>query len=355
MRRVSTVAARCWSGGDAHGANAAVQNAQQTFVSSDATIKADAMQRGDGGKVVVWADGATQFNGNISARGGSISGNGGWVEVSGKQWLGYTGLVNTTAAHGLTGSLLLDPTDITIGVAPDTTTMTCTIAGVCTDVTTTPSNLNITTLVTQLGSSNVTVDTTSALGGGVGNITIADSLVYSSPNTLTLNAAGTGFILVNTNTSNLTAVIPLQISVSGGGSLLMQTAGGSIGIGAAGGVNITGGGSFTANAGGATSDLIFSSAINTGTGAINLTAGQSVTELRGWQSYHDRAADNQIGWRYHFEWRQCCGQLCGNEHGKWKHRTDQYVFESGAGWYKPNRRWRGDGDQHRQHQPRRER
>ena len=263
-------------GGDAHGANAAVQNAQQTFVDATATIKADALQNGNGGKAVVWADNATQFSGNISARGGAVSGNGGWVEVSGKQWMGYTGLVNTTAAHGLTGSLLLDPTDITIGVAPDTTTMTCTIAGVCTDVATTPSNLNITKLVTQLGSSNVTVDTTSALGGGVGNITIADSLVYSSPNTLTLNAAGTGFIQVNANNSILTALTPLSISVSGGGSLVMQTAGGSIGIGALGGITITGGGSFTANAGGATSDVIINSAINTGAGAINLTAGHDI-------------------------------------------------------------------------------
>ena len=266
-------------GGDAHGANAAVQNAQQTFVSSDATIKADAVQRGDGGKVVVWADGATQFGGNISARGGAVSGNGGWVEVSGKQWLGYAGLVNTTAANGMVGTLLLDPTDITIGVAADSASMIYT-AGAFADATTTPSNLNVATLQNQLAFSNVTVDTTSGLGG-TGNITIADSLAYSSPYTLTLNAAGTGSILVSTNTSAIITVIPLSINVTGGGSLVMQTAGGSIGIGAAGGVTITGGGSFTANAGGATSDVIFNSAINTGTGAINLTAGRNVTELAG--------------------------------------------------------------------------
>lgn len=269
------------AGGDAHGANAAVQNAQQTFVSSDATIKADAMQRGDGGKVVVWADGATQFNGNISARGGSISGNGGWVEVSGKQWLGYAGLVNTTAANGMVGSLLLDPTDITIGIGLDSTSMIWNLGTLSfSDVTLTPSTLNVNTLVTQLASSNVTVDTSSLLTG-TGNITIADSLAWNSANTLTLNAAGTGSISVNTNTSSMVAVIPLSINVAGGGSLVMQTAGGSILVGAAGGVNITGGGSFTANAGGTTSDVIFSSAINTGAGAINLTAGQSITEITG--------------------------------------------------------------------------
>ena len=268
-------------GGDAHGANPDVQNAQITYVAPTAAISADAVQSGNGGKVVVWADNATQFDGNISARGGAISGNGGWVEVSGRQWLGYAGLVNTTAANGMVGSLLLDPTDITIGVGTDSASMVWNATtSSFSDVTLTPSTLNINTLVTQLGSSNVTVDTTSGLGGA-GNITIADSLIYSSPNTLTLSAAGAGTIGVNANTSPVVAAIPLQISISGGGSLVMQTAGGSIGIAAAGGVTITGGGSLTANADGVASDVIISSVINTGAGAINLTAGRNVTELTG--------------------------------------------------------------------------
>ena len=37
---------------------------------------ADAGQTGDGGKVIVWADGDTRFYGNISGRGGAQSGNG---------------------------------------------------------------------------------------------------------------------------------------------------------------------------------------------------------------------------------------------------------------------------------------
>src|SRR5262249_49796193 len=57
-------------GGDYHGSNPDVQNAQQTYVSPDATINADATNSGNGGKVVVWADGVTHYNGSISARGG---------------------------------------------------------------------------------------------------------------------------------------------------------------------------------------------------------------------------------------------------------------------------------------------
>jgi filamentous hemagglutinin family protein len=259
-------------GGDAHGANPAVQNAQQTFVSSNATIKADVLQSGNGGKVVVWSDNATQFNGDISAQGGAVSGNGGWVEVSGKQWLGYAGLVNTMAAKGATGSLLLDPTDITISTAADTSlviggfSMICS-GTTCSDVLTTPSNLNVTTLQNQLALSNVTVDTTSGLGG-MGNITVQNAITWANANSsLTLKATGLGSITTNATITNTNT-----------GGLSMVTAGGSITIG--GGISLAGG-TFTANAGGAASDVIINSAINTGAGAINLSAGQSITELAG--------------------------------------------------------------------------
>src|SRR4051812_4316855 len=65
-------------GGDQHGANAAIQNAQTTTVDSDAQIRADATHTGDGGKVVVWSDDTTRFNGNIFARPLGAIGRGGF-------------------------------------------------------------------------------------------------------------------------------------------------------------------------------------------------------------------------------------------------------------------------------------
>src|ERR687886_586103 len=100
-------------GGDYQGLGT-VPNALRTFVSSDSTINADAVSNGQGGRVIVWGDETTRFNGNITARGGLFSGNGGLVEVSGKQFLDFRGNVNTLAANGNPGLLLLDPTDITI-------------------------------------------------------------------------------------------------------------------------------------------------------------------------------------------------------------------------------------------------
>jgi len=100
-------------GGDYKG-QGTVPNAQQTYVSRDSVINANAVQNGDGGKVVIWADDTTRFYGTISARGGAQSGNGGFVEVSGKGSLVYKGNVNVLAPQGMSGRLLLDPTNIVI-------------------------------------------------------------------------------------------------------------------------------------------------------------------------------------------------------------------------------------------------
>ncbi|WP_168208348.1 YDG domain-containing protein [Janthinobacterium tructae] len=102
-------------GGNFLGAGAE-QNAHTTTVAAGASIKADAMTAGNGGSVAVWSDGATQFNGSITARGGSTAGNGGQVETSGKSLnINASAAVNTGSPHGVPGDWLLDPDDITIG------------------------------------------------------------------------------------------------------------------------------------------------------------------------------------------------------------------------------------------------
>ena len=101
-------------GGDFHGDNPEVLNAQRTTVMDDVRITADALVSGDGGKVVVWADDQTVYRGSVSARGGASSGDGGFVEISGKQTLVYRGSVDTRAPQGATGTLLLDPASIVI-------------------------------------------------------------------------------------------------------------------------------------------------------------------------------------------------------------------------------------------------
>ncbi|MCC7517988.1 MAG: filamentous hemagglutinin N-terminal domain-containing protein [Verrucomicrobiae bacterium] len=104
-------------GGGAHG-DGPILNSQYTLVNPYATVRADATSAGDGGKVVVWSDGETDFQGTISARGGPGGGNGGWVEVSGLGALGYAGRVDAAAPAGAGGVLLLDPKNITVMDTP---------------------------------------------------------------------------------------------------------------------------------------------------------------------------------------------------------------------------------------------
>ncbi len=101
-------------GGGFQGRDPTLHNSRATLVSSDSVIHADATERGDGGTVVVWSDGRTIFGGDISVRGADQGGDGGLVEVSGKENLLYRGHTDATAENGKTGTLLLDPTDIRI-------------------------------------------------------------------------------------------------------------------------------------------------------------------------------------------------------------------------------------------------
>ena len=85
-------------------------------------------QRGDGGKVVLWADDRMSFAGTIRALGGREFGNGGFAEVSGKKTLDYTGSADLLAPAGKAGTLLLDPEDFTvwsgIGLPPSGSSIT---------------------------------------------------------------------------------------------------------------------------------------------------------------------------------------------------------------------------------------
>ena len=101
-------------GGDYQG-QGSISTAEQTYISAGTTMAADALVSGHGGQVIVWADAATRYLGTITARGGNETGNGGFVEVSGKQNLQFTGQVDIGTVTGVPGQLLLDPATVVIG------------------------------------------------------------------------------------------------------------------------------------------------------------------------------------------------------------------------------------------------
>ncbi|MEI7667039.1 MAG: YDG domain-containing protein, partial [Synechococcaceae cyanobacterium ELA263] len=170
-------------GGGLQGGDAAVPNAQTTLVDGASSIRADATEKGKGGTVVVWADGATRVDGVISARGGAAGGDGGFVEVSSRGQLLWGGTVDARAPLGSWGTLLLDPYNITIANTTQTTNP---------DFTPTSNNsvINTGSLISALNSSNVVVSTGLAGSSGFqdGTITLADALSWSSSSILTLEA-----------------------------------------------------------------------------------------------------------------------------------------------------------------------
>ncbi len=211
-------------GGDEHGTNPNVQDAQYTYVDPNAVINANAITTGNGGKVIVWSDLGTQFYGNITSRGGSQSGNGGFVETSGKdllQVIGGSVNASASAVNGNPGTWLMDPFNVTIA---GTTTNGSFNAG-NPDVFT-PSGNNATvdasTIITALnGGTSVTINTTGA-GSQAGDITITSAIntsVTGSP-TLTLNAVGS---IHDTNTAQFTNLSgQLNVIFNAGGAVTIS-------------------------------------------------------------------------------------------------------------------------------------
>ena len=139
------------------------------------------------------ADSHTDFLGSITALGGLTTGDGGFVEVSGKNTLNFSGTVSTLAAHGKTGTLLLDPRTIEI------------VASNGTDAAV--SYITVTNLAAALGSNDIIIDAAGSAAlpaslsatagtGTAGSITVSSALSWSGSGNLTLTA-GVGGIEIN--------------------------------------------------------------------------------------------------------------------------------------------------------------
>ncbi|NGO53481.1 filamentous hemagglutinin N-terminal domain-containing protein [Allomesorhizobium camelthorni] len=146
-----------------------VPTASTVTLDSSTTLRADATDQGDGGKVVVWSDEATSVAATITARGGANGGDGGFVETSGAILnIGEETNVSTTAARGETGTWLLDPNDFTVAASG--------------------GNITGGLLTAQLGSNNIVISTASqGTPGGNGDIFVNDQVLWNA-NTLTLRA-----------------------------------------------------------------------------------------------------------------------------------------------------------------------
>ncbi|MEM6501924.1 MAG: CHAT domain-containing protein [Cyanobacteria bacterium P01_C01_bin.89] len=117
-----TAGGTVWIGGEGAGGTA-LPVAQQTVVNRFSKLDASALGTGDGGEVLIWSESATLFDGVIAATGGAFGGDGGFVEISGRDRLQVAGSVDVGASFGTPGSVLFDPENILIvaGTPNDTT------------------------------------------------------------------------------------------------------------------------------------------------------------------------------------------------------------------------------------------
>jgi filamentous hemagglutinin family protein len=177
-------------GGDIHGGNSAIPDAALTYVGPQARIRADALESGDGGTVIVWSNQQTQMYGDISARGGAHGGDGGFVESSSKNILDFQGLADLRAPAGASGTLLLDPSDITIGSGNSTSDVALPSAAPFTiTALNSTSILSAADLHNELNLGNVTVSTSSSASAPLGGtIAVAAPIAWSNANSLTLAA-----------------------------------------------------------------------------------------------------------------------------------------------------------------------
>jgi filamentous hemagglutinin family protein len=209
-------------------------NAKRTLVDNNTRILSDAYTEGDGGRVIIWSDDTTLFNGQVSAQGGSIRGNGGFVETSGKQHLGVNvGHVTTFAPQGHIGEWLLDPATVNIVTGGNAT-----LPQVADCSTTSSLSIDPTTLAAANSAVTICCDQVPD-----GSITVSNGVSMGANASLTLNAGSTGFIRLNNNISTidqpliftghvyLGADVTLQTSSSTGGAITFNNAVDSISSG----------------------------------------------------------------------------------------------------------------------------
>ncbi|HSI86333.1 MAG TPA: MBG domain-containing protein [Candidatus Methylacidiphilales bacterium] len=142
-------------GGDWQG-KGTMEQAKSVTVEAGAQVKADATSSSgssaDGGKVVIWSTGLTDFNGFISAQ-GIYGGAGGNVETSGHDL--NIGLAATVVTNG--GNWLLDPVDLEVVTSGGTGSMVADTVPPATINDPTSSTINASVIVAALNNGTVTL------------------------------------------------------------------------------------------------------------------------------------------------------------------------------------------------------
>lgn len=244
-------------GGDRQGLNPHIRNAEFIYLGENSNVYADAIDNGNGGRIITYANDTGRFYGGIYARGGHHGGNGGFIETSGKKGFVLPVAPDVSAVAGEGGLWLIDPYDITIQAGGDPTTYNETTSLPDTFYTSTDPNpaanstIDAGVIQTALVAGNVEIITDANDGGGQGGDIIFDAILDygAATNTLTLNSDGgisfSGAALIE-DTSGAGGSLNLNLYANDTISLnaTITTQGGNLTVGGSGGNTPT---SFTNN------------------------------------------------------------------------------------------------------------
>ncbi|WP_073957194.1 S-layer family protein [Thalassospira sp. TSL5-1] len=185
-------------------------------IAKNASLKADAIENGNGGNVTVLSENLTDFGGSISAKGGAEGGNGGFAEVSSHKGVKLTGSVDLTALNGDTGTFLLDPDSLTIvagsGGSLDGNAGDGSVGG--SDANSGANTISASVLEGIAGTSNIILEAT-----GLITVDTSLSLQTASGHSFTLKSTGLGGITFTDATDS--------ISTNGGDIVLQATSPGA--------------------------------------------------------------------------------------------------------------------------------
>lgn len=93
-------------------------DARQLYVGNGAQVLADGGGVGDGGRIVLWGYDLMSQRGLVSARGGALGGNGGFIETSTHGVFDLERIPTAAAPSGRPGTWLIDPYNLTVVAAP---------------------------------------------------------------------------------------------------------------------------------------------------------------------------------------------------------------------------------------------